>query len=439
MADTARQAVCRVLARCRKDGAWSEEAIRGEIHKSGLKESDAALCSKISMGVLQNSSLLDYYIGCYSNTPVEKLSPKVLDILRLSAYQILFLDKIPAFAAVNEGVKLCKTGETRKAAGLVNAVLRRIAEHRAELPEVPGKGTAQYLSIMYSHPLWLVETCVKEHGYDFTERFLAANNEQAPIFAHINPLKQERNLCTELSEFGAEPTAFPGCIRLRTTAGIAETAVFRDGAFYIQDLAARLATVAGDPQPGMTVLDACAAPGGKSVSCAMRMENRGRIISCDIHEKKLRMIQENAERLGITIIETMTMDARKPYDGMKHMADLVIADVPCSGLGVIRRKPEIRWKPETEINRLPEIQQDILEGLAPCVKAGGVLVYSTCTVRREENGDVIEAFLSRHPDFSPEAFDLQTVGLVPEGRITLWPHIHGTDGFFICKMRKQYD
>lgn len=439
MADTARQAACRVLARCRKNAAWSEEAIRAEISRSGLNENDAALCSKISIGVLQNSSLLDYYINCYSNTPTGKLNPKVLDILRLSAYQILFLDKIPVFAAVNEGVKLCKAGENSKAAGLVNAVLRRIAEQRTELPEVPGKGTAQYLSTVYSHPLWLAEMCIREHGYDFTEHFLAANNEQAPIFAHINPLRRERDLCSELSGFGAEATEFPSCIRLRTTAGITETAAFRDGAFYIQDLAAHLAAVAGNPQPGMTVLDACAAPGGKSVACAMRMGNRGRIISCDIHEKKLRMIEENAQRLGISIIDTLPMDARKPYEGMKDIADLVIADVPCSGLGVIRRKPEIRWKPQAEINRLPEIQSDILEGLFPCVKAGGVLVYSTCTIRREENGDVIDAFLSRHPDFSLEAFVLPVLGSVPEGRITLWPHIHDTDGFFICKLRKQYD
>lgn len=439
MADSARQAAFRVLTRCRKNGAWSEDAISAEIKKSALGEKDAALCSKISMGVMQNTELLDYYIDSFCTTPVGKLDPRILDILRLSAYQIVFLDKIPPFAAVDEAVKLCKAQANARAAGLVNAVLRRIVEHKDALPEVPDPGTTRHLAVKYSHPLWLAEECVAEHGYDFTEAFFAANNRQAPIYAHGNPLRPPVDLLSALADFGAEETDLPGCVRLRTAGGITETKAFQDGAFYIQDKAARLAALAGEAKPGMTVLDACAAPGGKSVACAMAMENKGRIISCDIHEKKLRLIEENAERLGITILETLAMDARTPYAGLKNSADLVIADVPCSGLGVIRRKPEIRRKPKEELDRLPDIQLAILEGLAPCVRPGGVLLYSTCTVRTRENRGTADVFLRSHPEFSPEGFTLPGIGPVAAGSITLWPQLHDTDGFFICKMRKQHD
>lgn len=432
MADTARYAAFRVLARCRKNGAWSEDAIRAESQKGQLDEKDTALCAKISIGVLQNTEYLDFYIDTFCSTPVQKLDPRVLDILRLSAYQILFLDKVPPFAAVDEGVKLCKSQANAKAAGLVNAVLRRIAERRDSLPEIPGMGSAQYLSIRYSHPLWLAEAIVAEHGYAFAEQFLAANNTQPPVFAHSNPLRPGM-------ELPGAATALPGCIQLENVANLTETEDFQQGRFYVQDIAARLAAMAADARPGMTVLDACAAPGGKSVACAMVMENRGRVISCDIHEKKLRLIEENAGRLGIDIIETLAMDARTPYDGLKNIADVVIADVPCSGLGVIRRKPEIRRKPQAELERLPAIQGEILNGLAPCVKPGGVLLYSTCTIRRQENEDTVAAFLETHPAFSCEGFELPVIGAAPEGMATLWPHIHGTDGFFICKLRKQYD
>ena len=438
MAGNPRQAAYRVLMRCRRSGAWSEDAISSEIQKTSLSGRDGALCSRIVLGVLQNRTWLDFIIGTYCATPTEKLDPRVLDILRLSAYQILFLDKIPVSAAVNEGVSLCRREVNPGAAKLVNAVLRRIGEHREQLPEVPGMGTEAYLATRYSHPLWLAEELAAEHGYAFAEAALAANNEQPPVYAHANPLRPGTDLLTALADFGAEPTDLPGCVSLRTTAGITETEVFRNGGCYIQDAAARMAALAGGAKPGMTVLDACAAPGGKSVASAMAMENRGRVISCDIHEKKLRLIRENAARLGINIIETRAGDARRPDADLTGIADLVIADVPCSGLGVIRRKPEIRWKDQAELDNLPAIQRDILEGLAPCVRAGGVLLYSTCTVRTRENGGTVSAFLADHPEFTPEGFILPgSIGEVPSGQITLWPHLHGTDGFYICKMRKK--
>ncbi len=438
MAVSARQAAYQVLMRCRKSGAWSEDAVSSEITKCGLDSRDGALCSRIAIGVMQNTELLDYYIGCYCSMPLKKLDPRLLDILRLSAYQLLFMDKIPVSAAVNEGVALCKKQVNQKAAGLCNAVLRRIAENRENMPEIPGKPGADYLAVRYSHPKWMVEELIGEHGYDFTEQFLTANNETPPVYAHGNTLKVHVDLMSDLQDLGAKPSALNGTVVLDSTAGMTETEAFQRGDFYIQDMAAKFAALVSEAQPGMTVLDSCAAPGGKTVAAAMLMENKGKIISCDIHEKKLRLIRENTARLGIDIVETRAMDARKPHDDMRDCFDLIIADVPCSGLGVIRRRPEIRRKGKEELDNLPSIQMDILEGLAPCLKHGGVLVYSTCTVRSKENERLVQAFLERHSEFEVEAFTLPAgVGEVQSGMMTFWPHIHNTDGFFVCKMRKR--
>ena len=438
MAVSARQAAYQVLMRCRKNGAWSEDAVSSEITKCGLDNRDGALCSRIAIGVMQNTELLDYYISCYCSMPLKKLDPRLLDILRLSAYQLLFMDKIPVSAAVNEGVALCKKQVNQKAGGLCNAVLRRIAENRDNMPEVPGKPGAEYLSVRYSHPKWMAEELIGEHGYDFTEQFFAANNLTPPVFAHANTLKKHVDLMCDLQDFGAQSTDLNGSVILDTTAGMTDTEAFQEGKFYIQDMAAKLAVLAGDARPGMTVLDSCAAPGGKTVGTAMLMENKGKIISCDIHEKKLRLIRENTQRLGIDIVETRAMDARKPHGDMVNSFDMIIADVPCSGIGVIRRRPEIRRKSKEELDNLPQIQMDILEGLAPCLKDGGVLVYSTCTVRSKENELLVREFLTRHKEFEAEAFTLPgAIGEVQSGMMTFWPHIHNTDGFFVCKMRKR--
>ena len=438
MAVTARQAAYQVLMRCRKDGAWSEDAVSAEIKKSGLDSRDGALCSRIAIGVLQNTELLDFYISCYCSTPLKKLDPRLLDILRLSAYQLLFMDKIPVSAAVNEGVSLCKKQVNPKASGLCNAVLRRIAENRENMPEIPGNHGADYLSVRYSNPKWMVEELIAEHGYDFACKALAANNSVPPIYAHANMLHEGVDLEAALARFGAQPTDLAGTVKLDTTAGMTETDAFRNGDFYIQDLAAKLAALAGDAKPDMRVLDACAAPGGKTIAAAMRMENKGEIVSCDIHEKKLRLIRENMQRLGIDIVKTKAMDARKPSEDMRDSFDMIIADVPCSGLGVIRRRPEIRRKSKAELDNLPDIQLAILEGLAPCLKNGGTLLYSTCTVRKQENELLVQRFLERNPEFSTEKFTLPCgIGEVGEGMMTFWPHIHDTDGFFVCKLRKQ--
>lgn len=436
----ARDAALAALEKWRKNGAWSDAALTAAIKRLQLDTRDAALASRICYGTLQNLALLDFYLGAFSATPLKKLEPKVLDILRLSAYQILLLDKIPARAAVSEAVSLCKRSGCARAAGLVNAVLRRLAERAQSLPEIPGQGTAEHLALCYSHPLWLAQEWVEAYGYDFAEAALAADNAPAPVCLQTNTLKIDaQSLLEALSGEGFDVRAhdwLPDAL-LCSGGNLAGSAAFAQGLFYVQDAAARAAVRAAGLEPGMRVLDACAAPGGKSFSAAMLLRGEGHILSCDIHENKLKRVRESALRLGISNLDAAAMDARNPDALLRDSADVVLADVPCSGLGVIRKKPEIRYKDPAELDGLPEIQRAILAGLAPCVRAGGVLLYSTCTVRRRENEDVIRAFLAGHTDFAAERFALPGGLSAPDGMCTLWPHLHGTDGFFICKLRKK--
>ncbi len=431
----ARQTALEALQRCRRDGAWAGASLDGMIRRTGLDRRDAALAAKLCLGVLQNSTLLDHVISCYAES---RLEPKLRDILRLGAYQLLFLDRVPPRAAVNETVALCRDAGYGRAAGLVNAVLRRIAENREALPAIPGEGTASWLSVRYSHPLWLCETLVERHGYAFAEAFLRANNSEVPLSLQINTLKITkadylRALMRAEIPF-AEPPEPRDCVLLK--GGQApELPGYEEGLFYVQDPAARLAVEIAAPRPGMRVLDACASPGGKSFAAAILMGNEGSILSCDLHEKKLARIRSGAQRLGIDIIETRAADARAEDPAHREAFDLVIADVPCSGLGVIAKKPEIRNKTRESLAGLPAIQRAILDNLAGCVKPGGVLLYSTCTILREENEELVRAFLADHPEYGTEPFTLYGRG-ISEGMYTFWPQTDGTDGFFAAKLRK---
>lgn len=423
----AREAALYVLARCRRFDAWSQQTIQTAAEKFSLDERDTALCTKLCLDVLQNAALCDYYIGCYSSVPAAKLEPNLLDILRLGVCQLLFMDKIPVSAAVNEAVEQTKRSGSR-AAGLVNAVLRRVAENRENLPEIPNIGTAQELSVRFSHPLWLCERMVSELGYDGAHAFFAASNRAPQLTVSVNtrygdaPSLVERFSSAGVRAHVSELSTVSVCVEDKGSA--AALPGFAAGEFFVQDAAAAMSVLCAAPQKGMRVLDACSAPGGKSLLCASLMENDGEILACDLHEKKLRLVEENAERLGFSIIRTAPMDASKPYEALRGSFDLVIADVPCSGMGVIRKKPEIRYKDPKALAGLPAIQKRIANGLAACVRPGGILLYSTCTVFHEENEDVAEQFLYDHPDFVRE-----------EQRLIL-PQEYDTDGFFYCRMRR---
>ena len=433
---SARETALKALERCRRGGAWSDAVLDSIIKNDGLDRRDAALATRLCYGVLQNQALSDYCIGKYSKLKPSKLEPKLLDIMRLSVYQVIFMDKIPSEVAVNEGVSLAKKLGLSRASGMVNAILRRVAENKDTLIDVADKKSEEYLAVRYSHPLWLVSEFVNILGEEQAEALLKANNEDVPIMAQVNTLK------TTTSELAGKlkATVHPWIDDMLLLDGMAaafDTGALEDGLLYIQDAAAKLAVLAAAPAAGMHILDACAAPGGKSFAAAILTENKAKITACDIHEKKLRRVEEGAKKLGIICIDTLAMDARVPEKSFFQSFDLVIADVPCSGLGVIRKKPDIRYKNPDELLKLPEIQLDILQNLSNYVKPGGTLLYSTCTILRRENEDVIEAFLSDNKDFKTESFSLpEPIGRVEGAMITLLPHIHKTDGFFICKLKR---
>ena len=440
MKPSARATALRVLVSCRTNGAWADAALKAQLTRDGLTGPDAALCSRIVYGVMQNRMLLDYYISCYCSQKPDHLQPPLLDILRIGAYQILYLDKIPDSAAVNESVELAKQNKRAQAAGLVNAVLRKISQNKNDLPAIQDRDAEKYLSIRYSHPKWLVKRLVAILGREEAEAFLAADNGVAPMTIQLNPMKTTGSeLLAELQEDGitAKPHSWiSGCLELSGTGDLTALKSFREGKFLVQDGAARLVSLVADVKPGERVLDVCAAPGGKSFSAALAMENQGEIISCDLHENKLKRIEEGAQRLGITCIHTAAADGRVQRSEWVGQFDTVIVDAPCSGLGIIRKKPDTRYKKADDLFTLPVIQAAILENAATYVRPGGTLVYSTCTILPEENERVTDAFLAEHSDFSREGFTLPAPVGESNGSLTLWPQRHGTDGFYICRMKR---
>lgn len=443
MAGNAREVALLTLSACEKQGAWSDLALKKNIHAAALDSRDAALATKLCFGVLQNRMLCDFYIGKFSTVPVERMENKVLVALRLGVYQMAFLTKIPVSAAVNESVALArKFSKNPRSPGLVNGILRAVARNLDHLPLIEERENAVYLSIRYSHPLWLVNAFLSALGPQETERLLAADNEEPATVAQINTLRSDmEGVLASLRAEGAqaEPHPWlPGCVTLTGGGDLERLSAFRDGRIYIQDAAARLSILAAGPESGMRVLDACAAPGGKSFAAAIAMGGNGEVTACDIHPHKKKLIESGAERLGLGCIHACVLDAKLRQAPFVDAFDLVIADVPCSGLGIIRKKPDIRYKSPEPLEGLPPVQSAILDNLAYYVKPGGVLLYSTCTLLERENGAVVEQFLARHVNYSLESFELPgPIGKAAGGFITLWPHIHGTDGFYIAKLRRQ--
>lgn len=437
---SARESALRVLISCRTNHAWADAALKAQLSRDNLSGADAALCSRIVYGVMQQQLLLDFYIASYCSQKPDHLQPPLLEILRVGAYQILFLDKIPDSAAVNTSVELAKLHKRGQAAGLVNAVLRKISQNKETLPEIPPQNEVQCLSVRYSHPKWLVKRFLTLLGREETEAFLAANNAVAPITIQINPMKTTaEELTSELTAAGisVSPHSWvPDCLELSETGDLAKLEAFREGKFMVQDPAARLVSLVADVKSGDRVLDVCAAPGGKSFSSAFAMKDSGRIISCDLHENKLKRITESAERLGLRSIETVAADGRTFNAQWERAFDVVIVDAPCSGLGIIRKKPDTRYKKADDLFTLPVVQAAILENAARYVKPGGTLVYSTCTVIPEENEQIIQAFLAENSDFALESFALPRPVGETMGSLTLWPHRHQTDGFYICRMKR---
>ncbi len=331
-----------------------------------------------------------------------------------------------------KAVKETKKYANVRASGLVNGVLRSLSRQKNTIP------APESLSVRYSCPEELTMLLQHAVGESGLEPLLRAQNEVPAVALQTNTLKiSTGELQKLLSEQGAETSLHPFCpdCLLLESGNPAELPAFRDGLFYVQDPASKLAVLAAGLKPGMRVLDCCAAPGGKSMAAAIAMEGRGEIVSCDLHGNKLRKIRESAERLGIGILEIEERDASRPKEEWLGSFDCVICDVPCSGLGVIRKKPDIRYKSLADVAGLPAVQKRILENSASYVRVGGLLLYSTCTILPEENGEIVSDFLANHPEFERRPWQLPLEPDLP-GELTLLPHVHGTDGFFFSLMRR---
>ena len=435
-----RDTALEVLMQVDKANAWSDGSLKRTIARNKLDSREAALATRLSYGVIQNKLLLDYYISCYCTQKAEKLESVIRNILRIGGYQILFMDKIPHHAAVNEAVEMTRRAKRPKAAGMVNAVLRKFVANWMNMPALPG-ATADYLSVRYSHPKWLVERMVDLLGPEEAEKYLRMNNEIVPTTIQTNTLKITADeLEKELRQAGVTVEKhhwLNGCFEVSATGDLESLPAFTEGRFMVQDAAARLVAVIAQPQETDKVLDICAAPGGKSFALAIDMKDQGQIVSCDIHPHKLKLIENGAQRLGITSVRAAQADGREHHAAWLQSADLVVADVPCSGLGIIRKKPDIRYKNPKELAQLPAIQLAILENASTYVRSGGTLIYSTCTVLPEENEQVTEEFLAKHIDFELESFTLPLPIGTHKGHLTLWPQRYGTDGFYICRMRRK--
>ena len=420
----------RVLARWEAGDAYINLAIGRAAE--GLPDADRRYLTALVYGTVEKKLTLDYAIGALAHR--SDVSPAAKSILECGLYELFYLHT-PRHAAVNAWVELAGS---RGEKSFVNGVLR--AASALDAPPLPPreKNEARYLSVCYSVPLATVKRLVTILGAE-TEDFLRATALPPRMTLRVNPLKISREeYLAHLTAAGVDAAATPYApagVRLARTCPPRDLPGFAEGWFFVQDEASQIATEVLGAEPGETVIDLCACPGGKSFGAAVRMENRGRVLSFDLHASKLSLIESGAARLGLTCITAAEHDATVPDPALSALADRVICDVPCSGLGVLSKKPDLRYKDLRVADELPALQSAILANAADCVKPGGVLLYSTCTVNPAENEAVTDAFRAARPDFTPEDF---TVGALASeaGRLTLFPHRHGTDGFYLAKFRR---
>lgn len=433
----ARETALNALIDCRVKGAWVNEAVKELSVRDRLENRDAGLAARLCYGVVQNRARLDFYLNQLYHG--KKLHPVVRDILHLGLYQIYCMDRIPASAAVNEAVALTKKycPSQRGAPGLVNGVLRSAIRTRGTLAEPTA------YEDKYSHPPQLVALLKQALPKGKLEPMLIADNQAPPLAVQVNTTKIT---CGEvvrvLEQEGVTARSHewcPDCLILENPGRLERLRAFREGFVYVQDPASRLSVLcAGLPETGARVLDCCAAPGGKSFAAAVSMGGRGKILSCDIYPHKIDLIRAGAKRLGFENVEAQQRDAACYNPDWEKEMDAVIADVPCSGLGIIRKKPDIRYKDLDAIRELPGLQLEILRNVSRYVRPGGVLMYSTCTVLPRENEQVVASFLGENPDFFPERLPLpETFSRNETGMLTLIPGEYDTDGFFICRLRRK--
>jgi 16S rRNA (cytosine967-C5)-methyltransferase len=444
--DMARDAAVRTVHRVLREGAYSNIAIKQELDKGSLTKLDKALVTEIVNGTLRNLTRIDWIISQFVKK--SKIEPWIEDIIRCGIYQLLFLEKVPDSAVCNESAELARKHGHEGTVKFVNGVLRNISRNKDKL-EYPDKekDTVKYLSVYYSHPEWMVDKWVKDFGREFAEELLQANNEVPAFTIRCNRLKIDRQMLMEVltgENIECEVGKInPEAIYIKGTSAIEDKESFRKGYFQVQDEGSMLVAHVMNPEPGDRILDMCSAPGGKTTHIAELMSNQGEIVARDIHRHKLKLVEESCRRLGITIVRTEPYNAMELDEASLESFDKVLLDAPCSGLGVMRRKPDLRWKKEADdFVELAKLQKSMLELGARYVKPGGVLLYSTCTINKSENIEVVKAFLNGSTDFQLESIE----GKIPDnlvsssaaqGYLELYPNTHGTDGFFIARMRKR--
>lgn len=426
------------------NGSYSNIALKKALKQNGaMPQRDRAFVTENVNGTLRNIIYIDYVINSFSNTKTVKMKPYIAAVLRSAVYQIIFMD-VPQSAAINEGVKLIKRRGLGGLAGFSNAVLRKIADNYNNI-DLP-KDSAECISVKYSHPLWLVKMWLSYYGEDFTKELCKSNCGKPPVTICLNTLKTDmKGLCDSLSKDGVEHKAgryLKNSITISKVSDIASLEAFKKGYFHVQDESSSLAVNVLSPKEGEKILDVCASPGGKSVLIAEMMNNKGIVVSRDIFDHRLELINDSASRLGINIIQTQNQDAAvfNPEDVEKY--DRIIVDAPCSGFGLMRKKADIRLKKDgNDIDSLIKLQRDILSTVWKYVKKGGVLVYSTCTISKKENQNNVKWFLENFP-FEAENIQnyLPDNIKAPDGEsgfIQLFTNVHGTDGFFIARLRRK--
>lgn len=429
----ARQTAFEILNKIQRDNSYSNLLLDSAFEKSDMDQKDKAFASALVYGVLERMITLDYELSQYLRQPLKKLKPQVLTILRLGAYQLLFMDKIPTSAAINESVKLIKNNGVSFASGLVNAVLRKVSSN--------GLTESDDLSVRYSAPQWLCELWSKSYGAENALSLLESSFGSVETTLRVNTLKISADkLITALAQEGLtakKSEIISDALTVENAGALHKTKAYINGLFHVQDIASQLCCSALEIKENETVLDICSAPGGKSFTLAQLMQNTGALYSFDVYDHRLKLIDDGAKRLGITNINTMKNDG-SVFNSSVPLADKILCDVPCAGLGVIRKKPEIRYKKRDEVDKLPDLQYSILRVSAEYLKNGGTLVYSTCSLNPDENENIIKKFLSEHSEFD-------SVRVLPELKrhaedtdyISLMPHIHNCDGFFVAAVRKK--
>lgn len=421
---TARSVAVKVLNNIEAQGSYSNIAADAAISAASLSKKDSALATALIYGTLQRMITLDKIIEKLNNKGGKKQDSFILCALRIGVYQILFLDRIPLSAAVNESVNIVKNSKFKFAAGFVNAILRKCADLKAELLE--DIKYSKDISYKYSCPVPLLKELIVDYGRETTEEYLSESLKAPDVYIRVNTLK---NSCDELQKkltdkgIPCENTNVFGCFKLKNSGSLEVLEEFKNGLFFVQDIASQMALSSFTINPGMRILDICSAPGGKTFTAAMLLEGKGSIDSCDLYEKRVGLIKNGADRLGVTIINTFVADATVKNDKLSKY-DRIICDVPCSGFGVIRRKPEIKYKLES-FEELQEIQLNILQNAAGYLKPDGKLMYSTCTLRKNENENIVYKFLERNNDFEIENIR------------TLMPQTDSSDGFFYCILKRK--